>query len=437
VVAACLCVAAAAAGGYAYFRGRQASASEPTIEYILDASPRMQSQSSSGESRIVVARGVLADIVRTAEPRLTAGLRVFGTGAISQACNDTDLVVPLAASNQQAIEGGLGDVAASPDSESALAQAMVAAIRDLTSTEGPHSIVAVTGGVDSCNPEAAELVRREAEQAGIDLRMYVVGFEVAPEEAAAVKAFVEQIPGATYTEAAQVEDLERVLVEIQTEVNRRAVESLEPGPVASSSGDACDHRYFPLRSGATWNYATSEGSSTWTVTSAGGGAATMDFGVPGGTFTVHWSCGDGGVSSYDFGSFGSSDLAGFGTIEVVSTSGTWIPSAEMLEGGSSWSHEFTTTVSGGAEGITVDITATTSEDWTASGVESVSVPAGTFEAIRVDGSATTSISGGFFDVPATSVTHTFWYAPGVGIVKWVTSMEGYTGTGDLTSYTIP
>jgi hypothetical protein len=437
VVVACLCLVGAASGAYFYFRDRPGTAAEPTIEYILDASPRMEGPSLGGDPRIVVARGVLAEIVRTAEPRLTAGLRVFGTGALPQGCQDTDLVVPLAASNQQAIEGELGGVEAAPGSDSALAQAMVAAIRDMASTDGPHSIVAVTGGVDTCNPEAAELVRQEAERAGIELKMFVVGFEVPPDEVEAVKAFVELIPGATYTDAPEAAALERVLAEIQTEVDRIAVESLEAEPVASGSTGGCDHPYLPLRPGATWNYTSTEGGVTWTVTSADEGSATMDFSVPGGTFTTHWNCGSGGLSSYDFGSFSSSDLAGLGTLEMVSTSGSWLASADALESGASWSHEFTTNVSASAEGFTVDITATTSEDFTASGVETVTVPAGTFEAIRVDGSATTSVSGGFIDLPATSWSESFWYAPGVGIVKWVHNGEGYTGTGELSSYSIP
>jgi hypothetical protein len=268
--------------------------------------------------------------------------------------------------------------------------------------------------------------------------MFVVGFEVPPDEVEAVKAFVELIPGATYTDAPEAAVLERVLAEIQTEVDRAAVEALEPAePVASGSGDACDHPYLPLRQGATWSYGTSEGSMTWTVTSASSSAATMDFNIPGGTFTVNWTCAPGGLASYDFGSFGSSDLAGLGSVEIVSSSGSWLPTVDELESGASWSHEFTTSVSSAVEGFSVNIEATTTENFTAAGVETVSVPAGTFEAIRVDESATTTISGAPIPIPSTSSTGTYWYAPGVGIVRWTNSSEGYTGYGELTSYSVP
>lgn len=176
---------------------------------------------------------------------------------------------------------------------------------------------------------------------------------------------------------------------------------------------------------------------TWTVTSAGGGAATMDFAVPEATFTSHWTCAPGGLASYDFGSFSSTEFGGVASIDVVSTSGSWLPTVDALESGGSWSHEFTTSVSAGAEGISVDIQATTTENFTAAGVETVSVPAGTFEAIRVDSTTSTTVSGAPIPIPGVSSSGSYWYAPGVGIVRWTNNSEGYSGYGELTSYSIP
>ncbi len=442
LVAACLCLTGVAAGAYFYLRGRQATSAEPTIEYVLDASPRMESPSSGGEPRIVVARGVLGEIVRTADPRLTAGLRVFGSGALPQGCQDTDLVVPLAASNQGEIEGSLGEVEAGPESDSAVAQAMVGAIRDMASTDGPHSIVVVTGGADLCNPEAGELIRQEAQRAGIELRLFVIGFEVPPDEVEAVKAFVELIPGATYTDAPQAAALRTALVEIQTEVDRMAVEAFEPEPSGRVGANACDHPYLPLRSGASWSYDSSEGGLTWSVTSAGGSAesasATMAFSMPEATFTVNWTCSSAGITSYDLGNISSSAFGEIVTLEVVNSSGSWLPPAENLVPGYSWSNDYTMVVSSSFEGASVELTTTTSESWSVGGMETVSVPAGTFEALRIDGTSTIETSGFMgISVPPTTTSQTFWYAEGVGIVRYTSSSEGYSGHGDLTGYSVP
>src|SRR4051812_38804088 len=78
-----LCVACAglAGGAYYYFSGRP-GAQQPAVEYILDTSPRMaQPAENDAGTRLEVAQGVLAEIVRPADAKVTAGLRVFGTGA--------------------------------------------------------------------------------------------------------------------------------------------------------------------------------------------------------------------------------------------------------------------------------------------------------------------------------------------------------------------
>jgi hypothetical protein len=445
VVAACLCLAGAAAGAYSYFRGRGGASAQPTIEYVLDASPRMESPSSGGEPRIVVARGVLGEIVRTADPRLTAGLRVFGTGALPQGCEDTDLVVPLAASNQGAIEGSLGNVEAAPESDSALAQAMVGAIRDMASTDGPHSIVVVTGGADLCNPEAGELIRLEADRAGIELRMFVIGFEVPPDEVDAVKAFVELIPGATYTDAPQPAALRTALAGIQTEVDLMAEEAFEPRPEPGgyASAHACDHPYLPLRTGASWSYASTEGAYTWSVTSASGSAeaasATMDFSVPELTTTVHWGCGPEGITSYDFGSFSGAGFDYAISFEVIDSAGSWLPAPELMVPGYSWSNDYTTVATTSAEGFSAETTATTSESWTVAGFGTVAIPAGTFDALRIDGTATTTVTSSSFGIaiPPSTWSRSFWLVEGVGIVRYTTSVEGYSSSAELTAYSLP
>src|SRR5205085_3646978 len=108
--------------------------------------------------RLSVAQAVLAEIVRPAAPSLTAGLRVFGGGSQPEACQDTQLVVPLARASQAQIANQLGTVKAGPAAGSAIAEAMVAAIRDLSATTSPHTLVVVTGGADSCSAEASQMI---------------------------------------------------------------------------------------------------------------------------------------------------------------------------------------------------------------------------------------------------------------------------------------
>jgi hypothetical protein len=445
LVLVCVCAAAAAVGAYNYVRSRRAATVEPTVEYILDASPRMQTASTGGDTRLAAARGVLADIVRTADPRLTAGLRVFGTGALPQGCQDTDLLVPFAPANQDAIEGSLGGVAAAPQSDSPVAEAMISAIKDMASTAGPHSIVVVTGGADSCNPESGALIQQEAERAGIGLKVFVIGFEVPPDEVEAVRAMVDLVPGATYLDAPDPASLRRQLSQVQTDVNRRAEEAIggaSPTSAPRAGATACDHPYFPMRAGATWTYSTSDGVLSWSIGGASGSdtsaSATMSISVAGASLETHWTCTSEGIVSYDFSSISAPGLGTVASFDVTNTSGTWLPPAEGLTPGASWSNSYTTSVTTSSGGVSFDVTSTTDETWSVTGTETVSVPAGTFEALRVDGSATYTVSGSFpIPIPASSSQFTYWFAEGVGIVRFVYSGEGYSSGGDLTAYSIP
>ncbi len=219
VVVAGLVCAGLAAGGYYLYTRRELPA-QPAVEYILDASPRMaQPAKIDGGTRLGVAQGVLAEIVRPADPKVTAGLRVFGTGALPQACQDTRLVVPLALAVQGQISTQLLGLTTGPSADAAVAEAMVSAIRDLATTLGPHTLVVVTGGEDSCNPEAGQLIAAEAARAGIRLQLFVVGYQVPNEQADAIKGLVDDAGGGAYINTQTKAELQQVLAAIQHHVD--------------------------------------------------------------------------------------------------------------------------------------------------------------------------------------------------------------------------
>ena len=221
-----------------------------------------------------------------------------------------------------------------------------------------------------------------------------------------------------------------------------AVEAFEPESGGRAGANACDHPYLPLRSGASWSYDSSEGGMTWNVTSAGGSAesasAAMAFSMAEVTFTVNWTCSSGGITSYDFGNITSSAFGEIVTLDIVNSSGSWLPPAESLVPGYSWSNAYTMVVSSSFEGASVELTTSTSESWSVGGMETISVPAGTFDALRIDGTSTVEMSGFMgITVPPSTTSQTFWFAEGVGIVRYASSGEGYSGHGDLTGYSVP
>lgn len=420
------CVVLAAAGGIYYLRGRS-QAESPGVAYILDTSPRM-SLDTEGGSRLAVAQGVMAEIVRPANPTLTTGLRIFGSGTSDQSCRDTELVVPFRPANQSEIAAELETLQTGSSPESALAQAMIDAIRDLATTDGPQSLVVVTGGGDSCNPQAGELIAQEAERAGIRLQTFVVGFDVSDEEATAIKGMVSETPGAIYYDAPDEEALRQVLAEIQQQVDNVGQET------------ACNHPYFPLKPGARWDFSGDGISYSLQVGSVSGdlnsASADVVSSFSGGSVTYEWTCSDGGISFTQFGVISIDDFGGVGKFEISDQSGHSLLPASQLTPGTSWNSEYTMTYSVGIADLSTAFSSHTSEHHTVQAPQSLSTAAGTFEVIPVSSDGTMELSGEFVS-GSSSYSTVIYYAEGVGIVRVESSGEGFTFQMDLVDYYVP
>jgi hypothetical protein len=427
----CAVLVAVAAGVLVYLNRRGAVA-EPAVAYILDTSPRMGEEAEEG-TRLTVAQGVMAEVIRPASPDTTAGLRVFGSGAIPEPCEDTQLVVPFATANQPVIASELLGLTVGLQGDSSLARAMIEAVRDLAGTRGPHSLVVVTGGSDSCDPLAGELVAQEAERAGIRLQTYVVGYRVPAEDSEALKGIAEGSPSGTYYPAPDAAALRSILDTVQQRIDNPEVETGET---------ACDHPYFPLRAGATWTYSSSipeMGSFSWTVTDVTGGpdaalaTIVMDFGA--GSMSFEWQCSSEGIQYFTLGGI-SFDTGGLGSFHVTSEGGAGLLPPEAFEPGATWSNDYTTTFRVGVGDFGVNYESHVSETLTAGEAETVTVPAGTFEAVPVQINNTTTSSGDFGTF-TTSSSSTVWFAEGVGIVRMVTTAEGASFESQLASFSVP
>jgi hypothetical protein len=181
-------------------------------------------------------------------------------------CSDTDLVVPFAPANQPKIVAELPVLTVGPASGGALAEAMIAAIRDLAKTGGPHSVVVVTGGPDSCNPDAGDLIAQEAARAGIELQTFVVGFMVDEPDAQAIKGMIDETPGGMYLSAPDEDTLRNILEAVQAHIDdpattptSRILAAATPQATLNFGHTACDYEYWPLRQSASWLYAGPNG----------------------------------------------------------------------------------------------------------------------------------------------------------------------------------
>jgi von Willebrand factor type A domain len=461
------CLGAGGIGAYFLTRGDQAAEEEPAVAYILDTSPRMNLAAEQG-TRLSVAQAIMAEVVRPADPELTAGLRVFGSDAVAQACDDTELIVPFSTDNQAAIADSLRRLAVGGSAESALAQSMIAAIRDLNDVAGPQFIVVVTGGEDSCNPQADDLVAAEAKRAGIDLQTYVVGFMVSEQQAIALKTLAEKAGSGSYYNAPDAAALRVALLDIRDRIQRGGglsavaeepvAEADEPAstpapaePTAATdeastiaggyqSQTACDLPYFPLREGAHWNYSYDGIPATWDVISVtgdlGAATATVVIETEGIGITYTWDCGADGIFYYQTGVFDFSELGGSFEAQLTSQTGSPLPPPEAFVPGASWTSAYTMTMSFEVEGVGFEIINDVEETYTAGELQEMTTAAGSFEVIPVSTSGTTTTSS-FGSTFTNSSNGTCLFAVGVGWLGCTTTAAGETSVSELVSYSIP
>ncbi len=211
-----------------------------------------------------------------------------------------------------------------------------------------------------------------------------------------------------------------------------------PAPIAT----ACQNRYYPVAQGAAWTYRVS-GSVNDTFTRAiigirADGFDDQDSFASGAVRRGSWACRQGDLISLTPG--GSASVAAGGAqtdFTVESNEGLTLPADPQP--GARWTQtivylgQFNT----GDRNVTARSTLNTS--CRAVGVESVSVPAGAFEALRADCTyrLTIALLGDLpFDFSFSS-NGSVWYAPGVGLVKLRDTGEMGTTEVVLLSSTLP
>ena len=219
-----------------------------------------------------------------------------------------------------------------------------------------------------------------------------------------------------------------------------------PSPTATPTITACTNPLFPVVNGAKWTYALS-GISSGTFTHSiiavrPDGFTDQDVFNTGLTRTGEWKC-EGGALSAINPAESLSALIQFEdfTADYKTTGATGVTLPAVLTPGTAWSQDFTMEGSQTVSGQEVPSTGRVSYSCKAADTETVIVPAGALDAVRVgcqiNGTISVSVLG--FDVPTelASVT-TLWYARGIGMVKTENEISGIGHTTiELTSYSIP
>lgn len=180
----------------------------------------------------------------------------------------------------------------------------------------------------------------------------------------------------------------------------------------------CTNLYFPNNPSDTWEYtgntsATGSYTRTDTISNSGDTAFSVESSVSGVSYPVEYTCTEAGLVAVNpiqqyLGAILAS-LNGQIELNLVSNSGISLPS--QVSPGDSWQQ--IVEWEGSAQGLSTN--GRLVFDYSAAGYETVTIPSGTYEALRVNTSIRIEISN--FRIQYGTYDITSWMAPNVGMIK--------------------
>lgn len=235
---------------------------------VLDASGSMAEPVGGGSTKIAAAKRALSDVVDSLPDDAVVGMRVFGAEVFSRdepgACTDSQQVVAPDVDNREDLLAEIERYR--PYGETPIGYALRQAARDLDPTSS-RSIVLVSDGVATCDPDPCE-VARDLARDGVDLRVDVVGLAVDTAARTQLRC-IAAAAGGSYYDADSAEEITALLSTVTEralrpfEIDGEAVtggetqaEALTLGPgryVDSFAGDVIErwYRYEPQLPGST------------------------------------------------------------------------------------------------------------------------------------------------------------------------------------------
>jgi hypothetical protein len=222
------------------------------------------------------------------------------------------------------------------------------------------------------------------------------------------------------------------------------------GGIAVTPQSLCTNLYYPVREGAAWTYKSTGGpageySFTDTVTSVRPDGFTLSTQIGDLTRLQEWTCTAEGLSALQLGGAPAAMLNSQNiqlNLDIINATGVTFPG--QIGPGSQWQQNMDVTGNVTAFNEEAAATGTVQMSFNAVGSESVTVPAGTFDALKVEVDVSLNVGATYEGITLpVSFTgdYTYWFAPNVGWVK--ASGTGnvlgnsFADTTELQSYNIP
>jgi Ca-activated chloride channel family protein len=179
----------------------------PNTILVLDGSGSMWGQ-IDGVNKIVIARQVVAEILAGFPADQNLGLVTYGHRRRGD-CADIETLVAPAPGTAAEIVRLVNEL--NPRGMTPMADSVVAAAQSLRHTEAAATVILVSDGIETCNPDPCAAARVLAET-GVDFTAHVVGFDVAGEaEALGQMQCIAEATGGLFLTADNAEELTTAL----------------------------------------------------------------------------------------------------------------------------------------------------------------------------------------------------------------------------------
>jgi Ca-activated chloride channel homolog len=183
---------------------------------VLDASGSMAGR-MNGQVKMELAERVVKDLVDNMPADMNVGLLVYGakTPHEKRDCKDIDLLQPVTRVDPRSFDAALAKV--SPHGMTPIGASLERAAEALRGLPGQSTIVLVSDGSETCESDPCAVAKQVRESTGIEVKVHVVGLDVASGERGTLEC-VAKGGGGTYYPVTDEKALRSALAEATTPV---------------------------------------------------------------------------------------------------------------------------------------------------------------------------------------------------------------------------
>lgn len=184
----------------------------PNTILVIDGSGSMWGQ-IDGVAKITIAQDVVAGLLEDFPADQGLGLTVYGHRERGS-CTDIETVVAPAAGTASQIVSAVNGI--KPLGKTPMTDAVIAAAEALRYTEDSATVILVSDGVETCNPDPCAAARL-LEEAGINFTAHVVGFDITDPDALAQMQCIADETGGRFLTAANAAELDLAMASMVME----------------------------------------------------------------------------------------------------------------------------------------------------------------------------------------------------------------------------